>query len=228
MEALKLLQNNIIDLIAVKKCLSCNNINQQANYLCSSCFDQLRYIKVQEENSFSIFLWTDFSKTLIHKFKFEKRLNYGKFIANFMVNFIDKNLQYFDIDIIIFVPISKRRIFVRGFNQAAFLAKIIAKKIKKPILYNILKRKHSKHQSHLTATQRKVNLIGKISLNRKKEIFLKGKNILLIDDVKATGTTLKYCQKELKKSTSQKNNKFYFCKNYSIVSCARVLLSFFK
>ncbi len=210
MELLKLLKTNVADLIASKKCLSCENINQQANYLCINCFDKLRFINNKEKNDLSVVLFSELSKELIYKFKFAKRLNYGKLIANYMAHFVDKNLDLFEVDVIVFVPISRRRMFFRGFNQSALLAKIIAKAIDKPLLYDVLRRKHSIQQSKLTAKQRKMNLIGKISLNKKKISFLKNKTILLVDDVKTTGTTLKYCQNSLNKAKPKQIINFTF------------------
>ena len=118
-----------------------------------------------------------------------------------------KDLNFIkDTDIIIPVPSDAQRFKKRGYNQALLIAKGFSQEAKKPLKDNILfKKKSTKDQIGLTKQQRKENLIGAFDI--KNSYMLKSKNILLIDDVLTTSSTLN----EISRVLSQNNTKnIYF------------------
>ena len=97
---------------------------------------------------------------------------------------------------IIPVPLHKRRLRWRGFNQAEEIAKILSKKLNIPMLLNRLSRKkYSKPQVKMDSQKRKTNISGCF---QHAGGHLDGKNIILIDDVVTSGSTLNECAKVLK------------------------------
>ncbi len=102
--------------------------------------------------------------------------------------------------LIIPVPLHKKRLRWRGFNQSELLAQIIADKFDSEINTKDLKRiKNSSPQTKLNKDLREKNLIGNFRWNGAD---LNKKNIILIDDVTTTGATLNECAKELKKNNA--------------------------
>ena len=100
-------------------------------------------------------------------------------------------------DIIIPVPISKKRYKQRGYNQSAILAKDLARELKAEYLENILvKIKDNAAQSSLNQDEREANVQGAYKVVNKQKIF--DKKILIIDDVFTTGATLNECSRVLK------------------------------
>ncbi len=101
-------------------------------------------------------------------------------------------------DIIIPVPLHKRRYRWRGFNQAEKLAHSLDLRI--PVITDILIRmRYTKPQARTKSKKdRKQNLHNAFSVRQKH--YIKNKHILLIDDVITTGTTLEECARALKKS----------------------------
>ncbi|MCK5319870.1 ComF family protein [Candidatus Parcubacteria bacterium] len=94
------------------------------------------------------------------------------------------------------VPLHKRRLRWRGFNQAEEIAKILAKKLNIPLILNQLSRqKYSKPQAKTDSQKRKTNISGCFGCQGDS---LDGKNIILIDDVVTSGSTLNECAKVLK------------------------------
>lgn len=104
--------------------------------------------------------------------------------------------------IIVFVPLHWFRQTQRGYNQSELLARAIGNKLNLPV-YNLLrKRKKTKRQVELTGKLRRENLKGVFVLNSLISLIaqtsLKGKTILLVDDIFTTGSTLNECARVLK------------------------------
>lgn len=102
--------------------------------------------------------------------------------------------------IIIPVPLHKRRYNWRGFNQAFLLSRHIACEFQLPVSENLLLRvKNTKPQTKIKSMkERKENIKGAFLCLAKEDI--KGKNVILVDDVCTTLATLNECAKELKKA----------------------------
>lgn len=103
------------------------------------------------------------------------------------------------IDIIIPVPLHKRRLRMRGFNQSLLLAKEAGRTLSVKVDYLNLKRiRHTEQQTRLKPEEREKNVSGAFALKDPEKV--KAKNILLIDDVYTTGATIRECSKVLKKA----------------------------
>lgn len=102
----------------------------------------------------------------------------------------------FNENLIMPVPLSKKRLNWRGFNQAELLARIIAEKYKLKLdNINLIRIKHKKPQAKLNEIHRLENVKGCFSW---QGVNLNKKNIILVDDVVTTGATLNECAKVLK------------------------------
>jgi ComF family protein len=101
-----------------------------------------------------------------------------------------------EFDLIVYAPISRRRRNERGYNQAKLLAQELSQQYGKPVINALIKKRHTKTQVGLRRIDRLDNLSGAFEV--KNGLELKGKKILLIDDVLTTGATLDECAKVLK------------------------------
>lgn len=102
-----------------------------------------------------------------------------------------------EIDGIVPVPLSIKRLRERGFNQSLLIARVISKEIRVPLLMNtLLKKKETPPQTDLSARKRLLNL--KNAFEIKGDI--RGLRLLLVDDVMTTGATVRECSKELMKA----------------------------
>ena len=133
---------------------------------------------------------------MLINYKFnEKPYLYRMFSA--FINKYEKNYLHFDFyDIIISVPISKKRFKHRGYNQSLLYAKSIANENNIQIECNVItKIKNNNTQSALNKEQREENVQGVYKVINKEKII--NKKILLIDDIYTTGSTLNECSKAL-------------------------------
>lgn len=98
--------------------------------------------------------------------------------------------RYGDIafDFVTFVPMYKRDEAARGFNQARLLAEIVSEECGIPLRDVLIKKRKTKMQKRQGATDRFVNMYGVFELRENENVS--GANVLLIDDVKTTGSTL--------------------------------------
>lgn len=140
-------------------------------------------------------------KKAIHYYKYR----FVKDLSDPLALLLAQSLQNSNLpspDIIIPVPLHKRRIRWRGFNQSEELAYALNLQI--PIITDILIRmRYTKPQTRTkNKSARRNNLSNAFHVSNSEKI--KHKNILLIDDVMTTGATLEKCASALKKSGAQK------------------------
>lgn len=167
-----------------------------AKNICSSC---LRF-KFHFDRAFSPCAYTGVIKKLIHEFKYTGKDYLGKPLGELMNKFIkDYRLPIEYLDFIIPVPLHNSRLREREFNQAQILSEQIAKEFNKKVLLNVLVRsKQTKTQTELAFEERRKN-VEKSFIVRNPE-GIKGRNLLLIDDVLTTGATSSEAAKTLKDS----------------------------
>ena len=124
-------------------------------------------------------------------------------LQNLFISAFEKS-PFHDTDVIIPVPLSKKRFLERGFNQAAVLARILAKRAN--IGYDeqsLIRTVHT--PTHRAAMDRKAReLTVKNAFEVKRAKLIENKNILLIDDVFTSGATVSFCAKALKKKNAGK------------------------
>lgn len=132
----------------------------------------------------------------IHSFKYNGKVALARPLGEMMAQAITNPYDY---HFIVPIPLHKKRLRERGFNQSLLLAREVGKRFGIQIEYTNLKR--------IRPTEPQINLKGKERLKNVKGAFavtdggvFKGKRILLIDDVYTTGATVSECAKILRKA----------------------------
>ncbi|MCG7393556.1 ComF family protein [Microvirga sp. ACRRW] len=125
---------------------------------------------------------------LVHRMKYNDRLELARALGTMMTRAGAELLA--DADVIVPVPLHRWRLWRRRFNQAMALAGIVSRESSVPCDPSLLHRvKHTRRQVGLTKTQRQENLQGAFRVPPEAKAKLKGKRVLLIDDVLTTGST---------------------------------------
>ena len=169
-------------------CRSCGRQLKKINFtqhICSGCVRK----KLNFDRAFSPCVYEGVAKELIHQFKYKGKDYLGNTLGRLMVEFIrEYNLPMDYIDFIVPMPLHKTRLREREFNQAEILASCIAKDFKNSLLnHNLIRHRPTKTQTELEEKERFLNVKGSFLL--KDGECLKGKNILLVDDVLTTAAT---------------------------------------
>ena len=159
-----------------------------------------------------MFKYDGLIRNLILKYKFnEKPYLYKSFIKFFEI--YQKEYVQFDFyDIIVPVPISKKRLKTRGYNQSYLIAKEISKILNIKLENDILaKQKDNIAQSTLNKSEREENVKCVYKLVNENKV--KNKKILLIDDIYTTGSTVNECSKILTNAGAKKIDIFTIAKD---------------
>jgi len=141
-------------------------------------------------------------RELIHQFKYSGKTMLRRPLALYAADHLDRFVRESGPDMIIPVPLHKKRLRQRGFNQAILLGEIFAKKWELPLLRNTLRRvRWTEPQVNLSAAERLENVKGAFAVSGSPD--LSGRRILLVDDVYTTGSTVKECAKILKQAGAE-------------------------
>jgi len=104
-------------------------------------------------------------------------------------------------DLVVPVPLHWTRLAQRSFNQSVWLAAALARPVGKPVALGVLiRRRRRKSQAGLTPTQRRANVAGTYAVPAGRRANVRGRTILLVDDVATTGATLDACARVLRRA----------------------------
>lgn len=138
----------------------------------------------------------------IYQFKFHNKRYYGEIFAGEMVSQYEKWIHEHRIEEIIPVPLHTSRMKARGFNQAALLAEYLSQELQIPVGKNVVYRiRKTKPQKQLNDQDRERNLKHAFGVSRQ---WKAPRNVLLIDDIYTTGSTIHRISKMLKKAGVEK------------------------
>lgn len=122
----------------------------------------------------------------IHAFKFKGRKEVGRYLVKFIADKIGSISERFDV--IIPVPVTEKRLKERGFNQSFIIAEEIGRITGRPVYPSILyKKRDTEDQFLLGKDKRRTNLKGAFAVKEKDRI--KGRMVLVVDDLFTTGAT---------------------------------------
>lgn len=196
----------LLNFIYPPVCGICGRIDN--NFLCKKCELKLKeHAKFQiddyEDKKFSnhlyFFRYDEFIRKLILNYKFNDK----SYLYKTFVNFLIKNEIFFEnlktYDIIIPIPISKKRKRTRGYNQSLLIARELVHNTNIQLVNNcVFKTKDIVAQSSLSKEERHENICNVYEL--KNAYKLENKKVLLLDDVFTTGSTANECAKVLMKA----------------------------
>ena len=206
-----------LDFISPRQCVVCGErLAPTERSLCSMCVLHLprtTYQFTPEDNPMAQLFWhlTPVERAaallfyephsemarLVYDMKYHDRPDIGEDMGRLMANEM-QFARYFDgIDILLPVPLSRKRMRQRGYNQSEQLAIGISDITHLPVVTKALRRKHFvKSQTQLSRHERQENVDDMFEL--RDGSLLQDKHILLVDDICTTGATLMACIEVLK------------------------------
>lgn len=165
---------------------------------CGACLKTERSF----DKAVSALRYDDYSSKMIIGFKHNDRLEYAQYFAKLLKQAGAGMIH--DVHVIIPVPLHKNRLSKRRYNQSAVLSNILAGDMGIEHEPDILQRVKDTAPQKGNLNKRKKNIRGAFKIDKNKKARIKDKNILLIDDVYTTGSTVEGCSKKLKKAGAAK------------------------
>jgi ComF family protein len=219
------LRDFVLDLLFPIECLNCQS---EGDYLCEECFNELKLndteyqkraqINLKIPNLKQIYIAGDYENSilsnLIIKYKYNFLSVLGKTLARFLIIFWQQ--QIFENNLFnshgalsnfqnsqllaIPIPLSKKRLHWRGFNQAEIVAREFCLYFNHELNLDLKRLKHRAPQATLSETKRLENMESVFAWRGES---LTNKRIILIDDVVTTGATLNEAARILKEAGAQ-------------------------
>ena len=193
----------VLDILFPPKCIICRDLMQEKGTLiCAKCKKELPYTKNGgnlKGNFFTACIsplyYENSVRDSLLRYKFQHMTvyaePYGKLLAECVEEYIEG-----EVDIISWVPLSKKSLRRRGYDQARLLAEAVSRELNIPCMPILEKHRHTKQQSRTgSAEKRRANISGAYRVIDREEI--RGKRILLIDDIVTTGSTFSECARTL-------------------------------
>lgn len=204
----------LVDFFLPRFCLGCGKALLPAdNVLCLNCFRSIPTPSPElliEEFSYKfhadnfiegmicafIFEKESTLQKIIHALKYENKSSLGIYLGKLIYRLNQDILHEWEIDLILPVPLYGLKKAERGYNQSLYIAKGINEELKTNLSTGDLKRKkYTPSQTKLNTVERKANVSDAFKIKNTKNI--RGKNILLVDDVITTGSTINECARIL-------------------------------
>lgn len=201
----------ILWIFFTNKCRYCGEILDKDEILCKDCSENLPVIKGEKckycgaeksrcdckkhklgfDGITAPFYYDGSIKKCISRFKFGNKLVSGAVLAEDMAGAVKEDFGDKKFDFICFVPFSKIQKLKRNYNQSEILAENLSKELNIPLHNVLVKLFETKAQHKMSSRKRKGNVFGVYDV--KNGANVKGKTILLVDDVKTSGSTLDDC-----------------------------------
>lgn len=191
------------------KCKGCGKPVEENEVYCGIC----RKAGKRPIRKFSApYLYQKDVKRSILRFKREKFRGHAKVYARHMQAVLEYDCPGKVFDVVVSAPPRIRRMKEEGYDQAAWLARVLAKRMGVSYCSGVLKQKEKRRkQSSLTLKERWKNIEGNIFV--KKPAAVEEKTVLLVDDVCTTGATLYHCAAALREAGA----KAVYCVTAAVV-----------
>lgn len=217
-ETLQSLWSGILHFVYPRLCLGCNkSLLLQEQVLCLGCANDLpltKYhhiednessrrfvgrIRFEHATSFAYFTKDGLLQELLHEFKYKNNTEVGVFLAKRFAAALRKTAWIREVDFIIPVPLHHSKENKRGFNQSEIISQSLSSVLNIAVdSQSLIRIANTDSQVQKSRAERAENMSRAFSI--KDTAHLRGKHVLLIDDVLTTGATLEACVLALQKT----------------------------
>ena len=223
--------SDLIDLIFPRTCLVCGELlSPQEKDICLDCLVKLPKVEkihleeiektfwgkiaIERATSFIYYHKSSPYNNIIHNLKYKNRPEPGERLAFLAASELKEGGFFDGIDCIVPLPLSKKKLRKRGYNQCDYIAEGISRATGIPIIKDAVKRTTANEtQTHKNRDERWKNVEGIFALSDATKF--EGRHILLIDDILTTGATLASCAKTIENGCNCRISIFTLAYTYN-------------
>ena len=203
----------VLDFLFPRKCGVCNKLND--NFVCKDCLKKINVFKIYNfsEEGIWIYRYEGIVRNLIIDYKFKDKSYLCELFANCILSddVVCKIIKKYDI--ILPVPLHKKRFKERGYNQSKLISDILAQKLGVQTFDGVLvKIKNTLPQGKNLLHDRRKAIKGAFFVENPDKI--RGKNVLIFDDIYTTGNTANECKKIIEESGAKSVEILTIAKDY--------------
>ncbi len=210
------LKDSLLWLVLTKRCRYCNTLISKNEDLCDDCKENLPRVMGEKckfcgagkdrcackkhhmnfDGITSPFYYENGVKQGLQLLKFNNKSHLVQAFSKDMAECVKKDFCNINFDFVCYVPFSPLQVTERSYNQSQLLAEELSKRLEIPVKNALVKLFDVKTQHDMSIMQRKGNVHGIYDV--KDGFNVKGKTVLLVDDIMTTGETLSNCAVILK------------------------------
>lgn len=191
---------SILDVIFPPKCIFCGAVGYKGK-ICPKCEAALPHIPLPQQlaetpamgtQNIAVFRYEGRAAEAVRKIKYTPDKQLADFFAAKLAGAVGLHFADIKFDFLAEVPMAPKEVKERGYNHSAVLCKALGRRMGIPLLGGVLKEKNTaKSQHSLDLVMRMENAKNSIDVAKPRDLF--GKNILILDDIITTGSTLDRC-----------------------------------
>ena len=188
----------VLPFVGEAYCSKCGKKTGHNKFLCEDCIDRQHLF----DKGRSVFCYEGMVAESLINFKYHGRKIYADTYAMWIERCLGPWIRSIGVDIIIPVPIHKKRLRKRTYNQAELIGRNLGRRMNIPFRgSSVMRRKNTSPQKKLSAMERMKNMQNAFVITKND---FDGKNILIVDDIYTTGVTMDALCHELKKAGALK------------------------
>jgi len=173
-------------------CSACDEPVALLKAFCPVCASTVQRAALRRSHEAAGFVYGGAMARAIGRFKYERRPDLARPLADLLWRAIEPYRVELAGDVVVPVPLHPARLAERGFNQSALVAQPIARRLGAPFWPRaLLRAKDTARQANLDREARKSNLARAFVVRHPERV--RGRSVLLVDDVRTTGATLDAC-----------------------------------
>ena len=223
-DAASAVARGLVDVALPPQCLACHAPVAEVGTLCPTCWSRLKLIErpycerlgipftydlgagalsaeaIADPPPFdrarAVAVYDGIARALVHGLKYRDRLELGRWMGNWMARAGADLIGH--ADVIVPVPLHRRRLWWRRYNQSALLARVLAERGGKTLANDALVRiRPTAQQVGLSAEERDRNVRGAFRVAAERKADIAHRRVLLVDDVYTTGATVRAATRAL-------------------------------
>lgn len=192
------LWDKLLDLVYPPKCPFCGRLLERGeDGMCTCCQPALPWTEGQSEPvefcdvSLSPLWYRDGVRAAVHRFKFLRGRMHGRLLGKLMAQCLRDRWDE-PLDVVVWVPLSPGKLRKRGYDQVEILARRVGELAGLPVENALRKTRETSTQSSIKQdAARRANVLGAYEV--RPGVDLRGRRVVLVDDVVTSGSTLSEC-----------------------------------